>query len=231
MSVKLKELVDMAANGCISEPKEVAEIINRFVGLTLDEQLISSDFNRKCVEEVFEDLLPSVGVSNERMRELSYLDMVVLIDNLFDSDYFDGDRDYSFTFSLFMIDLLREILLSAVDCPSIQLFLSVNVTAFFDDLKSRHNNGMVAQVYENLVSNAYMYLEYEIKETTSISDLLKKIGDVKDVHWKPWNKKIMEYEKTVLQCFGILRVLLVVSFKLGFPERSNLDTIIETYKN
>ena len=229
MAIPLNELVITAKKGCITHPDDVEDIVNHFVNNTLEN--LDSATSIDC-KGCFEVLLPSVSLSNRRLGELNYLDLICLIDNLSGNDYFIGERkEFSFYFRLFQIDLLKTMLIAAKDCHKIQMFLSLSVKSFYDYLERRRNDHMAAARYSELVHKTRQYSRYEISATTSIAEFLKHIASAKDVVWKPWKETLSEYEEHLLQGNEILRDFLVASFRVGYAERCKLTNIIEKYSD
>ena len=230
MSIKLEELINTSMKGCISNQKEIGEIVNQFVATTLSEM---DNCSTNDYKKGYEDLLPSVGCSNERIGELNYLDMIALIENMYDTRYFDDydqeDGDFPLAFRCFQIACLNIMLRDAVSLPQVQMFLSLNVKAYYEYLESFYKDRLALIVYRRLKYNSQAYLKFNPDETTSIGDLTKKISEALDTPWKPWKMSISRYEKNMARCHEILRDLLVVSFKIIFQEQLNIKNIMKKY--
>lgn len=227
---KLKEFLKLAQGKEIQDSERVAQIVEQFADLTLEEicQASNPDYQGCC-----EVLLPSVNLSNDNLGKLSYTDMVSLTDNLYGSSYFVGDGyslEYSLNFQFFQVEMFRRMLEDAKMLPTVQMFLQLSVNAFYEYLESRHQNRLAEEARELLLHKLESYIGYGFDKNITIQKVLQEVHRVKKEPWKPWSKKIKEYEKNVLQGYDIQVELLVRSFKTGFRERCRLENVISKYQ-
>ncbi len=156
---KLKDIVVCAQNGCISEPKRVAEIVNSFV---------NSNFAQMCYraymscEECFGDVTAAVKLPEDVLEKLNYIEMITLMDNVH-----------------YRVDYLKRIFMEATLSIPIQMFLYLSVKAFYDYLESRHYNKLAVDSYKTLVRNAKERFRYEINEKTTIYALVKVLASAR----------------------------------------------------
>ena len=234
---KLEQIVRSSYTGCIDNMTEVAKIVTKFMNLSLAEILDTVDMKMKENIEVFAGCLMAEerDLGKENVKSLKYMELLCLIDNtgidpVEDKDigWYDIDAELpQAQFRYLGINNIYLLLKNAERTNNlINLFLSINVNTFFTYLKSINNDVFyVWDIFQHRI-NA---LKINMGPEASIKNILNQAEAIWE-NWTPW-RSISNYYNMVLFVFEIYSGLLIDCFRCTYPERFQLENIIDKYSN
>lgn len=242
MGRKLDQIVYGSYTGYIDNMTEVAKIVTKFVDQPLSEMLDTVDMKTKETIETLAGCLLTEDwdLSKESVGSLKYADLLCLIDNtrIYPSEDKDSDQSvfyYSIDAELpkppfrylGLYDIYSLLQNAEKTNHTIKLFLSINVNSLFAYLKSISSEAVFFNVWDTLWERADA-LKIDIGADTSIRDILNQTEEIMGI-WSPW-RPIRDYYHKILFVFEIYSSLLIDCFRYAYPERFQLDNIIDNIK-
>lgn len=242
MGRKLEQIVRSSYTGYIDNMTEVAKIATKFINLSLTEIIDTVDMKTKETIEILAGCLLTEewDLSKESVESLKYADLLCLIDNTGIYPYEEEDRGQLLSYYsidaelpkppfryLGLYDIYFLLKKAEKTNHTIKLFLSINVNSLFAYLKSISSEAVFFYVWDTLWERADA-LKIDIGADTSIRDILNQTEEIMGI-WSPW-RPIRDYYHKILFVFEIYSSLLIDCFRYAYPERFQLENIINNIK-
>ena len=225
----LENAVRSSMKGYIDDPDDIEEILSGLIKITVDE--LSSP---KCKPslEILKYLMTDYGSTDEQLKNVTYAEMLCLIDGVLHSPYYpetdDAERQ---KLSAFFLAHYRFLLASAEKTnTAVQLFVSISVRGYFDYLVKRTDGSKSAAINRfRLFKHCVRYhMNFTLTETTTIKSLLEESTRYQQRPWNPCSP-IKSFEQGIVDSYQDIYVFLIEHFKEAFPECFDLDKIRKKY--
>ena len=227
--MNLQEIQEMSNKGYIDDPREVEEVIQGILGITMEDLLGSV---RSFYRPFFEALLDHYGIRYEHMRVLTWLDLVCMIGNLprgVERALTESDRLISNYRKVCARDLMQLIVEAGKNNYDIRLFLALNMRAFFRYMGTIHDDRSLSLLYDSIRRFAAWQDDEMAHRVNSgeicIGEYLKNLSSMEQTPWRPW-KSLDEYKSKMLRTNETEDFIVVRSFYIAYKEFMDIDDLM-----
>lgn len=225
----LKNAVRNSMKGYIDDPNDIEEILSRLIKITVDELTPP-----KCKPslEVLKYLMIDYGSTNEQLKNVTYAEMLCLIDGVLHSPHYPetDDTERKKLCAFFLAQYCFLLMASEKNNAVIQLFMSISVKGYFSYLAKKANDSKRVEINRfQLFRHSVRYnMNFTLTETTTIKALLEEFTRYQQ---KPWNpcSPIKSFEQGIMDSYHDLYIFLIEHFKETFPDFFDLDKIRKKY--
>ncbi len=236
----IEDIKKISEAGCIEDPAKVAAIVDEFANTSMGPIFACV---RRDLRDLFDCIARLYDLQPEVIDELSYIELISMIDDL--DEVMEPDPDMTpDQFKRFHINFLKYVLLEAQKSNLLtKSFLGISTDAMRKFMESRHRDNLADDCFNFMIADYEKMIDRmspqwvednspasstgKIRER-NIGDLLRLTTKVCGRSWNCWTD-IYGYQTLLLEACSIDRNILSTSFVTAYREKADVNDLPEKY--